>query len=212
MYDVSDVLPVPGFEAGTNVLVSGPAGSGKTYLGASVLAGAPRNGEGSLAITTDGNADEILGAYRERSGDGGIHFVDCSGTGAGPPSDFPPDRFETVGSPGDMTGVGVAFEKYAGSVGERVDGSRVMYDSLTTLLRYVDKKRAYRFVDILTGRFGAEGSLSVFTLDPGTVDETTSRMFAHEFDSEVRLRVENGVREVSVTGHPEAPGGWTRLD
>lgn len=211
-YDVGGVLPVSSLEAGTNVLVSGPARSGKTTLGARILAGAPRNGEGSLAITTDGNADDILDVYREHDGDGVLHFVDCSGSGVGPPSDLPSDRFQTVGSPSDMTGVGVAFEKYAKRIGKRVDGSRVMYDSLTTLLQYVDKKRAYRFIDVLTGRFKAEGNISVFTVDDGTVDETTSHMFMHEFDIEVKLRVEDDARELSIDGHPDAPDGWTRLD
>jgi KaiC/GvpD/RAD55 family RecA-like ATPase len=211
-YDVGDVLPVSGLEAGTNVLVTGPARSGKTTLGARILAGAPRNGEGSLAITTDGNGDDILDVYREHDGDGILHLVDCSGSGVGPPSDFPSDRFQTVGSPSDMTGVGVAFEKYAKKIGDRVDGSRVMYDSLTTLLQYVESKRAYRFIDVLTGRFRAEGDLSVFTVDDGTVDERTSRMFMHEFDIEVKIRVEDDVREVLVDGHPEAPDDWTRLD
>ena len=211
-YDVGDVLPVSTFKEGTNVLVSGPARSGKTTLGTRILAGAPRNGEGSLAITTDGNADDILDTYREHDGDGSLHLVDCSGSGAGLPPEFPPDRYQTVGSPSDMTGVGVAFEKYAKKIGDRVDGSRVMYDSLTTLLQYVEEKRAYRFIDVLTGRFRAEGDLSVFTVDGGTIDERTSHMFMHEFDVEVKIRVEDDVREVLIDGHTEAPDDWTRLD
>jgi len=210
-YDVGDLLPVSSFDAGTNVLVTGSAGSGKTYLGARILAEGADGNEGSLAVTTDGNADEILELYREKADDGSLHFVDCTGAGSGSPDGFPSDRFETVSSPGDMTGVGVAFEKYTKRVGERVEGSRVMYDSLTTLLRYVDQKRAYRFVDILTGRFRAEDCLSVFTLDGGTVDEKTSSMFTHEFDVEVSLRVEDGTREVSVSGDSDAPDGWTPL-
>lgn len=210
-YDVDEVLPVPGFDAGTNVLVSGPAGSGKTTLAARVLAAGKPEDEGALAITTDGNSGDILDIYRQDGEEGALHLVDCSGGGVGPPSEFPSDRFQSVGSPGDMTGVGVAFEKYSKKIGERVDGTRVMYDSLTTLLQYVDRQRAYRFIDVLTGRFKAEGDLSVFTVDGGTIDEQTSRMFLHEFDVEVKLRVEDDVREASVNGHPDAPDGWTRI-
>ncbi|MFW5983954.1 MAG: RAD55 family ATPase [Halobacteria archaeon] len=210
-YEVGDVLPVPGFESGTNVLVSGPAGSGKTTLAARLLASGAHADEGALAITTDGNAADILGIYRQDSEEDVLHIVDCSGSGVGPPPDFQSDRFQSVGSPGDMTGVGVAFEKYSKRIGESVDGTRVMYDSLTTLLQYVDEKRAYRFVDVLTGRFKAEGDLSVFTVDGGTIDEQTSRMFLHEFDVEVSLRVEDGVREASIRGHPDAPDGWTGI-
>jgi len=212
-YDVSDVLPVSELDAGTNVLVSGPARSGKTRLGTRILASASRNGEGALIITTDGDAEEALETYRDGVGDGDdlLHFVDCSGSGVGPPSGFPSDRFESVSSPRDMTGVGVAFEKYSKKVGERVDGSRVMYDSLTTLLQYVDRRRAYRFIDVLTGRFAAEGDLSVFTVDRGTIDDKASHMFMHEFDVEVRLRVEGGTYEMSVRGHPDASEDWVTL-
>lgn len=214
-YDVSDVLPVSNLDAGTSILVSGPARSGKTHLGTRILASASQNGEGALVITTDGNADRILETYRDEGGgdggDGSLHFVDCSGSGVAPPSDLPSDRFETVSSPRDMTGVGVAFEKYSKKVGERVDGTRVMYDSLTTLLQYVDRQRAYRFLDVLTGRFSAEGNLSVFTVDGGTIDDKTSHMFMHEFDIEIRLRVEDGTHELSVRGHPETSEDWVTL-
>jgi KaiC/GvpD/RAD55 family RecA-like ATPase len=211
-YDVSGVLPVSGFDAGTSILVSGPAGSGKTYLGARILAGADSGGEGALAVTTDGNAAEILEAYREGGGGDALHFIDCSGAAARPPPEVPPERFESVGSPSDMTGVGVAFEKYAKKVGGSADGNRVMYDSLTTLLQYVDRRRAYRFVDVLTGRLRAQGALSVFTVDRGAVGEKASSMLVHEFDAEVRLRVEDGVREASVRGVADISEDWVRVE
>jgi len=209
-YDVGDALPVEaGFEPGTNILLSGSAGSGKASLGARIL-GERDDNEGALLITTDGNTSEMLDSYREADTGEAPHFVDCSGARTGPPPDVPPEMFETAGSPADMTGVGVAFEKYSKSLADRTERSRVMYDSLTTLLQYVDEQTAYRFVDVLTGRFTAQGYLSVFTVDPDAVGERASRMLAHEFDAEVRLRVEGGARELSVRGSSDVSSDWVR--
>lgn len=200
-YDVGGILPIDGdsLPAGTNILIAGSSMSDKTDLATRILAQGSRHNEGALVIKNSGDVNQILRAYREHSNSNDSpYFVDCTRARKEPPSEIPSSRFESVSSPSDMTGIGIAFEKYIKSVGKRYDGTRVVFDSLTTLLQYTDSQRAYRFVDVLTGRFTAQGYLSVFIIDDTTVDEKFMKMLVHEFDIEVQVEEREEDYEISL--------------
>jgi KaiC/GvpD/RAD55 family RecA-like ATPase len=214
-YTVEGVLPVKGgsLSAGTNVLLTGPSRSGKTHLCADFLASSRDSSEGALAVTTDGDVQQILDVHREGSDeDASTYFIDCSRANSEPPPELPPDRYESVSSPGDMTGVGIAVEKYLKKTRGTVEGTRVAYDSLTSLLQYVDSRRAYQFVDVMTGRFSSQGYVSVFTIDKTAVDDKVAGMFGHEFDIEARIRVSDGEREISIRGDGVTSPEWKAVE
>jgi hypothetical protein len=105
-----------------------------------------------------------------------VYFVDATPSGT---TRAIPDRLtvESVASPTDLTGIGIALEECC----ERVtpaDGSPVCWiPSLTALLQYLDAQRGYRFCNAVVNRLaGADGS-SQFEIQPGAHDEQTVATF-----------------------------------
>lgn len=90
-------------------------------------------------------------------------------------------RVTTVGSPADLTGVGMA----ASDLLSRWEGDArtvVCVDSLTTLLQYTDARRSYRFLHALLGRLDAAPGTVHAHLDPDSHDRATVSILASLFD------------------------------
>lgn len=212
-YAVDDVLPVEGFtavEAGANVLVSGPPMVGKQRLALELLAaGGPD--EHAVAITPDTDGERLRDQFeRIRGADPDrLRVVDCTGaTAKGSMDDT--ETVKYVGSPGDLTGIGMGIVKCTREVGPDVeDGLRLSVLSLSTLLRYASADRMFNFLHTVTGRVSAAGYLGLATLDPSMHDPASANTLSSLFDVVVELReAEDGSREVRVVGHPESPRTW----
>lgn len=80
----------------------------------------------------------------------------------------------TVSEPGDLTGIGIKVNQCL-SAWEDDDDVRthVCFDSVTTLLQYVDTRRAFRFLHVLSRRVQSVGALAHYHVDPGAHDEQT---------------------------------------
>lgn len=92
----------------------------------------------------------------------------------------------TVGSPGDLTGIGMHVDRllsqFAGD-GE----TAVCVHSLTTLLQYGDAKAVFRFGHALTMKVREVGATAHFHLDPATVDDRTLRTVQSLFDRTIEI-------------------------
>ncbi|MFB6107680.1 MAG: RAD55 family ATPase [Haloplanus sp.] len=207
-YDVSGVLPVDGFDRvppGTNLLVSGPAMSGKRRLVFELLA---IGDDPVVVVTTDDPANRI----RARFTDLGVAFdadrfriVDASGA----PGDDAEDVHH-VSSPSDLTGMGVAFTKAVDDFAEP-DRLRLGFLSISTLLQYVDDERTFSFLHVLTRRAAAGDYFGAYTIDPTTHEDRFVNVVTSIFDAVVELRETDDGREVRVRGLPDADSGWTAL-
>lgn len=91
---------------------------------------------------------------------------------------------ETVSTPGDLTGLGITLqnllEGWTGNVG-------LCFDSLTSLLQYVDLETAYEFLHVLTGRLYAQGVSAHFHIDPEAHDERAVAALTSLMDGVVRV-------------------------
>jgi hypothetical protein len=91
---------------------------------------------------------------------------------------------ETVGSPSDLTGLGIAIRRYL----EAWDGPiAVCFDSLTSLLQYTDLETAYEFLHVLTGQLHAAGAVAHFHLDPDAHDDRTVTVLKTLVDAAVTV-------------------------
>lgn len=95
----------------------------------------------------------------------------------------------TVSSPADLTDLGLAIEGYLDARAD--DGARVdvCFDSLTTLLHYVDVKRAFRFLHSLAPGIHRTDGLAHFHMDPNAHDERTLAIVESLFDATYRYDV-----------------------
>jgi hypothetical protein len=179
---LADVGSVP---AGTNIIVLGSSITGADDCLWDVLEYGLTDGQPGIVVTTSG-----IPADRT---DSGLFVVDCSGTAQGGPVDA--SRTQHIGSPSDLTGIGIGWVKCARAIGrEAAGGLRVGLLSISTLLQYVDSDRVFNFLHVLTGRISAAGYLGVFVLDPDSHDDEIVNQIKGQFQGVVTLdETEEGV-------------------
>lgn len=216
-YNVDGVFPaelVSGFDDGTNLLLSGPAMSGKRGLLVELLARGERDGEGAVIVTSRDSADEVVGEYADAVGaaPGFLRVLDCVSAQSGSTTDD--ERVRYVSSPGDLTGMGIEFSEVARNAGDAgVDRLRVGFDSLSPLLMYVDLQRLFRFLHVFTSQIQSQGWLGAFSVDPESHDDQTINTISQLFDGVVDVRVtDDGDQEVRVRGVTDTPTQWTRVE
>jgi hypothetical protein len=218
----ADVLPPDVLDGGESVLVAGRSMVGKQRVGYRLLADAPRTSSAAYCVTTSDPADHARDRFDEVAPAGArLRVIDCL-TGAGgsvAPGDESGDGGADadtwyVSSPGDLTGIGVAATKAIGATPEpRRTRSRVLIDSVSTLLLYADVETVYRFLHTLAGRVKTVDGHVVSVLHTDALDDRTRATLVQLFDLVVDVRSPDGTTtEVRVRGHPDLDGSWRPLD
>ena len=209
MYSVGDTLPVEDLEPGT-YLLSGPAMSGKYDLLLSLVTEGIEAGDGALFVTTNEDADGVIGDVEERLGGlpENLRLVDCVSERQGGGS-LPADRVEYVSSPADLTGIGIGVSEQLRRFADAdVERTRLAFYSLSTLLMYAELETVFRFLHVLTGRVDSIGGVGVFTIDPTTHDESTVNTLKQLFDGMIEVRDGGDGRELRLVGFGEASTEW----
>jgi KaiC/GvpD/RAD55 family RecA-like ATPase len=207
-YRIADALPVAvdDLDPGTNLLVSGPAMSGKRRLALDLITAGAGATDPVVVMTTDDPAARIRREFEDRGIEldpATVRVVDASGA----PSDDDP-LVRRVSSPADLTSMGVAFTNV---VDDMANPSRLRlgFVSVSTLLQYVDPERAFSFLHVLSRRASAAGYLGVYSIDPTTHEDRFVNVVTSIFDAAVELRETDGGRELRVRGLPNVDPAWT---
>lgn len=98
-------------------------------------------------------------------------------------------------SPEDLTGIGITVSERLTEWDGEAGGSLFLFDSLTVLLQFVELKRAFRFLHVLTNRVKATDAVAHYHLDPGAHDAQTVATLSSLFDTVVTY--EDGIWELS---------------
>lgn len=207
-YPLADSFPfdVGDLDPGTNLLVSGPAMSGKRQLVFDLLAPDGVGIDPIVMMTTDDPTARIRTEFKDRGvalDPGTLRIVDASGA----PVDED-DLVYRVSSPADLTGMGVAFTEVVDGMGTP-DRLRLGFSSISTLLQYVDTERTFSFLHVLSRRASAAGYLGVYSIDPTTHEDRFVNVVTSIFDAVVELREADGDREIRIRGMPDVDAGWT---
>ena len=222
MYDLSGVLEndaVSEIRPGTSVLIAGPTMTGKQNLAMEILADGSRNGEGALVVSTGDSAENVVEDYKSRmAGVSNLQFgvVDCraeSSGSRGSDADTPPGlHIHHVGSPGDLTGIGIGITKCLEALHNGgAERGRMALVSLSTMLTYTDRETVFKFCHVLSSRLDAAGYLGVFTIDTGAHEEQTLQVIKQAFDGLVEVRDTDAGREARILGLTDAPTAWAAL-
>jgi KaiC/GvpD/RAD55 family RecA-like ATPase len=207
-YDVAGAIPHDGVEtlpAGTSLLVSGPAMTGKTEAVLDLLAVGTRAGQHAVAVSPDRSAEKVLSRFA--GDDARLWLVDCSGSGRSSLDDS--DHVSFVSSPGDLTGIGIGVAKATRAIGPEVhSGLRMSVLSVSTLLQYSEADRVFNFLHVLTGRVAAGDYLGVFTIDPSAHDDPTVNVITSQFDAVLDVRETDDGRECRMRGVGDVDRDW----
>ena len=103
----------------------------------------------------------------------------------------------SVSTPSDLTGLGIEI----GRVLSAWEGpTAVCFDSVTTMLQYVDFETAYEFLHTVTGQFHAADARAHFHIDPQAHETTTIDGITSLFDARVDAGEDLTVRTRDVVG------------
>lgn len=209
-YDVPANLPIEGFAPGTSVLVAGPAMDAGQNLTLQLVRPAT-DGESAVVVTTDTGCARLVEAYESRHGEWpleGSAFVDCSGPDPGDDAFGAPVR--RLSSPGDLTGIGIAFSALVEDLyAEGRERVRLGLFSLNTLVMYADVQTVFRFGHTVAGRVASTAGLGVFFVDPSTQEETVVNTLSQFLDGRIDVREGEDGPELRTRGAVDGPSDWT---
>ncbi|QCC50128.1 DUF7504 family protein [Halapricum salinum] len=207
---VFERLPLEPIPAGTNLLVTGPPHGRTQDLLYELLAGG--EGEGMLFVTTDDDGITVAETYEglgHTFDPGRMCLIDASQHG----QDAEDAPIRHVGSPSDLTGIGMEFSSlYESLRGSGLAQIRVGLSSISTLLVYAEDFRAvYRFLHTITSRIRTAEGLGVFSVDPDAVEDEAFATIAQTFDARLDVREDETGAEVRIRGLDDQPTGWQSL-
>jgi len=216
-YDTSGVLPSDDLESvkpGTNLAIVGPAMSGKNALAIELLTAGYDDGNGFMCITTRDSVARVVGTFERfvpSMDSQRIGVVDCSGSDRTTSTDVLTER---AASPADLTGISIAMAKLHNQFQQRgITELRHALISVSTLLRYLDVNRVFKFLHIYTRRVDDTESFGVFTLDDDTHDPQVVNTISSQFDYVIRLReTDSGDTEFQIREMGRRPTAWQPLD
>lgn len=210
MYDPGPDLPLSGIPGGTNVLLVGPALTDKRRLVWSLLDHGCRDGEAAVGVSTRERADRLQDRWPSLGralADGRAGLVDAVSQQQGSVS-ADRDQVEYVGSPGNMTDIGIRTGGFFRSFAEAGARARVGLVSVSTLLMYADRRRVYRFLHVFTGKVSSHDWVGLYVME--TSDQDAVDTFTPLFDALVQTREgEDGGPELRTRGDVEGPRSWT---
>lgn len=93
-------------------------------------------------------------------------------------------RIKTV-QPGNLTKIGIILSNHLAQWAEEDDCVAVCFDSLTSLLQFVEVRTLYRFIHELTNQVRAVDGLAHYHLDPQAHEEQIVSKFMALFDGVV---------------------------
>jgi KaiC/GvpD/RAD55 family RecA-like ATPase len=189
MYNLGPAFRETAVDSGTNLLVSGPPASGARRLAFETLGHGVRNGEAALVITTRFGAGRVLedldALFDVDSAPLGI--VDCV-TRRQDRTRENDSRVSYVTSPAALTRIGIKFSEFVSEFRTRdIDGIRVVFDSLSTLLPYLDTGSVFRFIHVLGEQIADADGLGVSVIHPPAHDEETRETIEELFDGRVTV-------------------------
>lgn len=167
-------------DPGTSMLIAGDASVTEQRL---LDAVAPADGEQSIVITTNVDAETIVdeledhGAEHEQIG-----IIDCTGH----EGDVEDVTVRSLGSPGDLTGISLEFAKLLDRSDVEPGPVRVGFASISTALMYAELRTMFRFLHVFTARIRSGEMFGVFSMDPSMHEEQAHNTIRAVFDCEAK--------------------------
>jgi hypothetical protein len=180
---------------GDNVLVLAPEGGEAARAYCSERFGSSERGvpPNALLISLEQSPDERFDAVVRHGAErpSNVAVVCCdetrstaavpSGAGHGPGL-TPGPWTATVGSPGDLTGLGVRIRQALSGWEDDPEPVELCFHNLETLVEHVDDRAAFRFCHAVTRHIRSTDGGSHFHLDPEAVSERTLNTLRPLFD------------------------------
>ncbi len=192
-----------------NVMVIGPPLVGKSILVRNIVYEKVSDGFGGIYVTTKDTAETVLDWF-QRFSLSDIKIIDCVSRTIF--SDAPDTENIKRVSIMDLTGISVRINMFL----ERFwkSGKRdvvIAFDSVSTVLMYLNPQTIFRFLHVLTNRIKSFGAFAFYTVDETMHDERTIAMLKQLFNGVIELK-EEGNKRVFRYLSPSTRTEWKEFD
>ena len=211
-----DDLLIGGLPFGTNVLIYGPAFTGKEIITNSFVAEGLKKGVPTIWVTTEKTPEElreemkyILSGFEEYEKLGLVKFVDSYSKSMGDETNDPNVYY--VDSPTDFQSLQKGIEQTTKEMLSKHKYYRFIFRSISTMIAYLDPATAYKFLNPIIGRRKRDKAVSMFIIEKGMHGEQEIQMVGSLMDGMIELKVENLNTFLSVRGIGEVQSrAWIR--
>jgi KaiC/GvpD/RAD55 family RecA-like ATPase len=211
-YDLTETIPIDELEsvpAGSSYLVVAPKNDLTEDVTIDLLAAGARQGEATLAITTEKAGGAIESAIRGRGG-GDTDDIVVVDAQAGTREIDPTGQAtqQRIASPQNLTDIGLCLTNVTRRFREAgIERARIGMLSLTELFSYTGTETVFKFCNTATGRIGTDGQIGFFTINSNVQDETGLATIRRVFDGTIELRESDDGRQARLQT-PESERDW----
>jgi KaiC/GvpD/RAD55 family RecA-like ATPase len=206
-----DDLVFGGFPVGAQILVNGPAHTGKDVLTRLFSIEGLKQGVPSIWVVTDktwGQVREDLVAlypqYPEAEKNGMIRFVDLYSRAVGSNQSAPGVRLLASTDKAMLEQLASSVNGFSEEMKSRFAGYRLIFESISTVTAYLDAPSTFRFLQPFVGRRRIDGAAAYYVLETGMHTEADLETLEHMVDGSVNLKIDQLKTFLSVRGIAEA--------
>jgi KaiC/GvpD/RAD55 family RecA-like ATPase len=193
-----DDLLFGGFPPGVQLLLNGPAHTGKDVLARLFSVEGLRSGVPSIWVITDKTYSQVRDdlaalypAFPDAEKKGMLRYVDLySRAVVGSASSTPGVRLLSSTDKAVLDQLGQAVNGYAEELKEHFPTYRLIFESVSTITAYMDTAATFRFLQPFTGRRKLDGAVGYYVLDSGMHSEADLETLEHILDGSLSLKVE----------------------
>ncbi len=206
-----DDLLYGGYPVGTQVLVNGPAHTGKDVLARLFSIEGLRLGIPSIWVVTDKTfrqvRDDLVGlypGYADAEKKGMIRYVDLYSRAVGVAQSSANVRLLSSTDKAVLDQLAQTVNSFAEELKEQFPTYRLLFESVSTVTAYLDTTATFRFLQPFVGRRKLDGAVAYYELDSGMHSESDLETLEHMVDGSINLKVEQMKTFLSVRGLGEA--------
>ena len=206
-----DDLVYGGLPKGSQVLLNGPAHTGKDVLARLFIAEGLKTGIPALWVVTDKTYTQIreemtgmLPQYPELESRGLIRYIDLYSRSLGVTQAEPVARLLSLTDKGAVEQLTVAVNSFSQDLRDKAGSYRMVFESISTLTAYLDSSAMFRFLQPFVGRRKLDGAAGYYVLETGMHTDSDLQTLEHMVDGSFNLKIDQLKTFLSVKGITDA--------
>jgi KaiC/GvpD/RAD55 family RecA-like ATPase len=206
-----DDLLYGGFPAGAQILVNGPAHTGKDVLARLFSVEGLKMGIPSIWVVTDKThlqvRDDLAALYPgfpDAEKKGLVRYVDLYSRAVGSAQSSANVRLLSSTDKAVLEQLGTSVNGIAEELLEKLPSYRLIFESVSTITAYLDSAATFRFLQPFVGRRKLDHAVSYYILESGMHSDSDLETLEHMVDGSINLKVEQMKTFLAVRGITEA--------
>ena len=206
-----DDLVFGGFPTASQVLVNGPAHTGKETLSRLFIAEGLKSGIPAIWVVTDKTYTQIrdemtaiLPAYPQFEERGLVRYVDLYSRSVGITQGESTVKLIAASDKAAIDQLQTAVNTFAQDLREKAPTYRMVFESVSTLTAYLDATGMFRFLQPFVGRRKIDGAAAYYVLETGMHSESDLQTLEHMVDGSLNLKVDQLKTFLSIRGITDA--------